>query len=46
MNNLKDAFGVSSRNVLGFTMPRKVIDLSLAKAKPVQDMEPLLTYSS
>lgn len=40
MNPLKCSFGVSLGNFLGFSVHRKGIDLDLAKAKAIEDMEP------
>lgn len=43
MDPLKGAFGVSSENILEFTIHKKEIDLKLAKAKAIQAMEPPIT---
>lgn len=46
MNLLKYAFGFSFDKVLGFTIHRKGINLDPAKAKAIQDMEPVKTVKT
>lgn len=45
MKPLKCAFVVSSLKFLGFNVHRKRIDLDLAKAKAIQDIEPPTTFT-